>query len=72
MPTPGLEAQGWCHVLPGEDAAALWRRALAPMGLRLLVGTVARLAGGASPRAIAQDERAATFEPSFSRAKLGG
>lgn len=69
--TGPIEAQDWCHVLPGEDAATLWRRALAPMGLRLLVDTVARLASGGTPRAIPQNERAATFEPAFSRAKLG-
>lgn len=66
-----IEAQDWCHVLPGEDAPALWRRSLAPMGLRLLEDTVARLASGGAPLAMAQDERAATFEPAFSRAKLG-
>lgn len=70
--TGPLEAQDWCHVLPGEDAASLWRRALAPMGLRLLVDAVARLAAGGRPRAITQDERVATFEPAFSGAKLGG
>ena len=70
--TGPVEAQDWCHVLPGEDAPGLWRRALAPMGLRLLVDTVARLASGGAPRAMPQDERAATFEPAFSRAKLGG
>lgn len=69
--TGPIEAQDWCHVLPGEDAAGLWRRALAPMGLRLVVDTVSRLASGGAPRAMAQDERLATFEPAFSRTKLG-
>lgn len=60
--TGPIEAQGWCPVLPGEDAAALWRRALAPMGVRLLVQVVSRLAGGAKPQAVPQDERVAIRE----------
>lgn len=69
--TGPIEAQGWCHVLPGEDAAALWRRELAPMGIRLLVQTVSRLARGEKPLAMPQDERAATWEPAFTRQRLG-
>lgn len=68
--TGPIEAQDWCHVLPGEDAAALWRRALAPMGVRLLVQAVSRLAGGKKPLAVPQDERAATWEPAFTRHRL--
>lgn len=69
--TGPIEAQGWCHVLPGEDAAALWRRELAPMGVRLLVQAVSRLARGEKPLAVPQDERAATWEPAFTRQRLG-
>lgn len=68
--TGPIEAQDWCHILPGEDAAALWRRALAPMGVRLLVEAVSRLAAGEKPRAAPQDERAATWEPAFTRPRL--
>ena len=68
--TGPIEAQGWCHILPGEDAAALWRRELAPMGVRLLVQVVSRLAGGEKPLAVPQDERAATWEPAFTRQRL--
>lgn len=68
--TGPIEAQDWCHVLPGEDAAALWRRELAPMGVRLLVQAVSRLAEGEKPRAVPQDERAATWEPAFTRQRL--
>lgn len=68
--TGPIEAQDWCHVLPGEDAAALWRRALAPMGVRLLVQAVSRLTGGKKPLAVPQDERAATWEPAFTRQRL--
>ena len=68
--TGPIEAQDWCHVLPGEDAAALWRRALAPMGVHLLVQAVSRLVEGDTPRAVPQDERAATWEPAFTRQRL--
>ena len=68
--TGPIEAQDWCHILPGEDAAALWRRALAPMGVRLLVEAVSRLAEGEKPRATPQDERAATWEPAFTRPRF--
>ena len=68
--TGPIEAQDWCHVLPGEDAAALWRRVLAPMGVRLLVQAVARLTKGEKPLARPQDEHAATWEPAFTRQRL--
>ena len=68
--TGPLELQDWCHVLPGEDAAALWRRVLAPMGVRLLVQAVARLTKGEKPLARPQDEHAATWEPAFTRQRL--
>lgn len=68
--TGPIEAQDWCHVLLGEDAAALWRRALAPIGVRLLVQAVSRLAGGKKPLAVPQDERVATWEPAFTRQRL--
>ncbi|HZB36765.1 MAG TPA: formyltransferase family protein, partial [Beijerinckiaceae bacterium] len=35
-----IAAQEWCFVYPDDDAGSLWRRALAPMGLRLLVKVV--------------------------------
>lgn len=34
--TGPIEEQEWCHVLSAETASELWRRALAPMGVRLL------------------------------------
>jgi methionyl-tRNA formyltransferase len=68
--TGPVEAQGFCHILPGETPAELWRRELAPLGLRLLTETVARLANGETPRKFPQDERVATFEPSFDVPKL--
>lgn len=36
--------QDWCFVEPGETAATLWRRTLAPMGLELLTKTMWHLA----------------------------
>jgi hypothetical protein len=30
------------EIVPGEDAATLWRRALHPLGLRLLAGVLMR------------------------------
>ena len=68
--TGPLEAQDFCHILPNETPAELWRRALAPLGLRLLTETVARLASGEAPRMMPQDERVATFEPAFKVQKL--
>ena len=70
--TGPIETQDWCHVLPGETPAELWRRVLAPMGVRLLIKCVARLAHGESPQRIPQDERVATFEPAFSSGRLRG
>lgn len=68
--TGPIEAQDWCHVLPGEDAAGLWRRELAPMGVRLLRECVGRLAAGGVPRARPQDERVATWEPAIDKRRL--
>lgn len=68
--TGPIEAQDWCHVMPGETASELWRRALAPMGVRLLTEAVARLVAGRPPCAAPQDERVATWEPAFTTRKL--
>jgi methionyl-tRNA formyltransferase len=61
--------QGWCHILPTDDAATLWRRELGPMGLRLLAGAVADVAAGRAS-SIPQVEALATWEPSFDRPPL--
>ena len=68
--TGPVEAQDWCHVLPGETAPELWHRALAPMGVRLLTEAVSRLTAGKNPCNFLQDERAATWEPAFTTQKL--
>ena len=56
--------QEWCWVRPGDDAATLWRRELAPMGRRLLGLVVADLAAGQAVP-VAQREDVATFEPAI-------
>ncbi len=65
-----IAAQDWCHILPGETAAQLWRRALAPMGVRLLINCVKDLLAGNMPTRQPQDERVATWEPSLQRPRL--
>lgn len=70
--TGPIEAQDWCHVYPGEDESALWRRALAPMGIRLLTETALRLSRGEPARAKKQTEAVATWEPAFSTKRLAG
>jgi len=69
--TGPIARQGWCHVLPGEAPAELWRRALAPMGLRLLEETLAALDQG-HVTATPQLEACATWEPAFTPTKLAG
>lgn len=64
-----IAAQAWCHVRAGDDAAALWRRELGPMGVRLLGQAVASIAAGRLVR-IPQDEELATWEPAFDRPAL--
>lgn len=61
-----IMAQEWCFVRPDDDAETLWKRDLAPMGVRLLADTVARLAAEGYIAGTAQDEELATFEPSMS------
>jgi methionyl-tRNA formyltransferase len=60
-----IAAQEWCFVYPEDDAASLWRRALAPMGLRLLVKVVDQIAERGYADAVPQDEKAATDAPAL-------
>lgn len=64
-----IAAQDWCLVRPGDTPADLWRRELAPMGLRLIGKVLDDLTAG---RVIAapQDESLATWEPAFKRPSL--
>jgi len=67
--TGPIARQDWCHVLPGETPSGLWRRALAPIGLRLLEAVLDDLAMGVVT-AKAQDESPSTWEPAFSSGRL--
>jgi methionyl-tRNA formyltransferase len=58
-----IAAQEWCFVYPDDDAASLWRRALAPMGLRLLMKVVDQIDARGYADAAPQDEKAATDAP---------
>lgn len=64
-----IAAQEWCHIRPEDTPETLWRRDMAPMGLRLLLGVLARVEAGEIP-SLPQDEALATWEPSFSRKPL--
>lgn len=68
--TGPIAAQDWCHVRPTDDARTLWRRDLAPMGLRLLESVLEGLDAG-QKTALEQPPECATWEPAFSTAKLG-
>lgn len=69
--TGPIAAQDWCHVMPGDDARSLWRRELAPMGLRLFERVLGELDRGVAI-ATTQDEQLATWEPAFTSGKLAG
>lgn len=60
-----IAAQDWCFVYPDDDAGSLWRRALAPMGLRLLGEVVEHIRLHGAARAWEQDARAATQAPAL-------
>lgn len=68
--TGPVAAQDWCHVRPDDDAKTLWRRDLAPMGIRLLERVLGDLDGG-NIVAVEQASEVATWEPSFSGLRLG-
>ena len=67
--TGPIAAQEFCHVLPGDNAERLWRRDLAPMGIRLFDRVLLALRGGVAA-ASPQVEQAATWEPSFSIGRI--
>lgn len=64
-----IAASKFCFVKPGETPSELWRRALFPIGIELLRGSVADVAAGRIV-AVPQDDKLATWEPSFGRAPL--
>jgi methionyl-tRNA formyltransferase len=63
MDAGALAAQDWCFVYPDDDAASLWRRALAPMGLRLLMKVVGDIETRGYAEALEQDPKAVTLAP---------
>jgi methionyl-tRNA formyltransferase len=63
MDAGAIAAQDWCFVYPEDDAASLWRRALAPMGLRLLMQVVGDIAARGYADAREQDPKAVTLAP---------
>jgi Methionyl-tRNA formyltransferase len=60
MDAGAIAMQDWCFVKPGEDARSLWERALAPLGLDLMVRVVRHAATHGSIPAIPQQEEFAT------------
>ena len=61
-----IAAQEHCLVPPGIDHHQLWRELLFPMGVRLLARAVTDLVAGRMVQQ-PQDERCATWEPSWDR-----
>ena len=60
-----IAAQDWCFVYPDDDANSLWRRALAPMGLRLLTEVVEHIDRHGFAEAREQDPKAVTYAPAL-------
>lgn len=68
--TGGIITQDWCHVAADDTPQSLWRRALAPMGVRLLIEGITQLKNTGQLSSQKQDESYATWEPSLSRSQL--
>jgi methionyl-tRNA formyltransferase len=69
MDEGAIAAQDWCFVYPDDDAGSLWRRALAPMGLRLLTQVVDDIATKGFAEAREQDPKAITYAPALKAAE---
>jgi methionyl-tRNA formyltransferase len=65
MDAGALAAQDWCFVYPDDDAGSLWRRALAPMGLRLLMKVVSDMDVRGYADSWEQDANAVTLAPAL-------
>ena len=63
-----IAAQDWCFVYPDDDANSLWRRALAPMGLRLLMDVIEQVDRRGFAEAHEQDRKAVTYAPALKEA----
>lgn len=64
-----IAAQGWCFIRPDDTPEELWRRELFPLGLTLMEKALRDLLRGVIV-AVPQDEKLASWEPSFDRAPL--
>lgn len=69
--TGPVVAQDWCHTRPDDTAATLWRRDLAPMGLRLFAHVLNQLREGSPCKGKQQDVALASWEPAWAQSKLG-
>lgn len=69
--TGDIAAQDWCWVRKGDTAEELWRRELAPMGLRLLSDVLGSLDRG-QVLMTPQPAEPATWEPAYRPTKLAG
>jgi|SRR5882724_340481 methionyl-tRNA formyltransferase len=61
-----IAAQAHAFVRPGDTPTSLWREVLFPLGLRLIKRVLADLCAGRKV-AVPQDNRLATWEPSWDR-----
>lgn len=57
-------------IRPDDNAVELWRRELGPLGVRLLVTSVAKFAAHGFINGVEQDEELATWEPALGTAPL--
>lgn len=55
--------QEWCFVYPDDDAGSLWKRELAPMGLRLIRRALDTIETTGTLPGHAQDPKAVTLAP---------
>jgi glycine cleavage system regulatory protein len=62
-----IAAQDWCFVRKGETARELWERALAPLGLKLLIDVAHHARDHGALPAKPQDDRFATRAPMIRR-----
>lgn len=64
-----IAAQDWCFIRPDDTAEELWRRDLAPMGVRLLVEVLGQAAVGRIV-AVPQPAELASWEPALDTAPM--
>jgi len=67
--TGPIAAQDWCWIRPGDNARELWRRDLAPMGLKLLLDVLNDLDDG-KVVSVTQSSDVASWEPALTKTPL--